>query len=71
MPAVVKLVVKTSLESYDQLLIATGASPISPDIQGADAIDIFEASTLESGLNIHQRLDNPVITAAREVAKKL
>jgi NADPH-dependent 2,4-dienoyl-CoA reductase/sulfur reductase-like enzyme len=47
----------TSWESYDQLLIATGASPISPDIPGADAIDIFGVDTLESGLKIHRRLD--------------
>jgi NADPH-dependent 2,4-dienoyl-CoA reductase/sulfur reductase-like enzyme len=51
-------------ESYDQLLIATGASPISPDIPGADAIDIFGVSTLESGLNIHRRLDKGDIKRA-------
>jgi NADPH-dependent 2,4-dienoyl-CoA reductase/sulfur reductase-like enzyme len=53
-----------SWESYDQLLIATGASPISPDIPGADAIDIFGVSTLESGLNIHRRLDKGDIKRA-------
>jgi NADPH-dependent 2,4-dienoyl-CoA reductase/sulfur reductase-like enzyme len=55
---------KVSWESYDQLLIATGASPISPDIPGADAIDIFGVSTLESGLNIHRRLDKGDIKRA-------
>jgi NADPH-dependent 2,4-dienoyl-CoA reductase/sulfur reductase-like enzyme len=55
---------KASWESYDQLLIATGASPISPDIPGADAIDLFGVSTLESGLNIHQRLDKGDIKRA-------
>jgi NADPH-dependent 2,4-dienoyl-CoA reductase/sulfur reductase-like enzyme len=55
---------KASWESYDQLLIATGASPISPDIPGADAIDIFGVSTLESGLNIHRRLDKGDIKRA-------
>ena len=53
-----------SWESYDQLLIATGASPISPDIAGADAIDIFGVSTLESGLKIHRRLDKGDIKRA-------
>jgi NADPH-dependent 2,4-dienoyl-CoA reductase/sulfur reductase-like enzyme len=47
----------TSWEPYDQLLIATGASPLRPDLPGVDADDIFGVSTLESGLNIHQRLD--------------
>jgi len=55
---------QASWESYDQLLIATGASPISPDIPGADAIDIFGVSTLESGLNIHRRLDKGDIKRA-------
>ncbi|MDD2735897.1 MAG: FAD-dependent oxidoreductase [Desulfuromonadaceae bacterium] len=53
-----------SWESYDQLLIATGASPISPDVPGADATDIFGVSTLESGLNIHRRLDKGGIKRA-------
>lgn len=47
---------KPAWESYDQLLIATGASPLCPDLPGADAVDIFGVSTLESGLNIHRRL---------------
>ena len=44
-------------ESYDQLLIATGAAPICPDLPGADAVGIFGVSTLESGLEIRRRLD--------------
>ncbi len=47
---------KASWESYDQLLIATGAVPICPQLPGADAVDIFGVSTLESGLDIHRRL---------------
>jgi len=43
-------------ESYAQLLIATGATPICPDLPGADAVGIFGVSTLESGLQIHRRL---------------
>lgn len=47
---------RTSWESYDQLLIATGAVPICPQLPGAAAADIFGVSTLESGLAIHRRL---------------
>jgi len=47
---------KVSWEPYDQLLIATGATPTCPDLPGATALDIFGVSTLESGLNIHRRL---------------
>jgi len=48
---------KSAWEPYDQLLIATGAVPICPDLPGADAIGICGVSTLESGLDIRRRLD--------------
>lgn len=48
---------KSSWEPYDQLLIATGAVPLCPDLPGAHAVDIFGVSTLESGLEIRRRLD--------------
>jgi NADPH-dependent 2,4-dienoyl-CoA reductase/sulfur reductase-like enzyme len=44
-------------EPYDQLLIATGAVPLCPDLPGADSVDICGVSTLESGLEIRRRLD--------------
>lgn len=44
-------------ESYDQLLIATGASPICPDLPGSDAVEICGVNTLESGLVISRRID--------------
>jgi NADPH-dependent 2,4-dienoyl-CoA reductase/sulfur reductase-like enzyme len=44
-------------EPYDQLLIATGAVPICPDLPGSDAVDICGVNTLESGLEIRRRLD--------------
>ena len=47
---------RSSWETYDQLLIATGATPTCPDLPGANAVDIFGVSNLESGLNIHRRL---------------
>lgn len=55
---------KTAWESYDQLLIATGAIPTRPDLPGADAVDIFGVSTLESGLAIHRRLEGGDIKRA-------
>ena len=39
-------------ERYDDLLIATGASPIRPEVAGIDADGIFGLSTLQSGLNV-------------------
>ncbi len=44
-------------EPYDQLLIATGAVPICPDLPGSDAVTICGVNTLQSGLEIRQRLD--------------
>ncbi len=48
---------RTFWEAYDQLLIATGAVPLRPELPGADADDIFGVNTLESGLVIRRRLD--------------
>jgi NADPH-dependent 2,4-dienoyl-CoA reductase/sulfur reductase-like enzyme len=48
---------RSAWEPYDQLLIATGAVPICPDLPGADAVDICGVNTLESGLDIRRRLD--------------
>ena len=44
-------------EPYDQLLIATGALPFCPDLPGSDAVEICGVNTLQSGLEIRQRLD--------------
>lgn len=48
---------RSSWERYDQLLIATGATPLCPDLPGSDAIDICGVNTLESGLDIRRRID--------------
>ncbi len=48
---------RSAWEPYDQLLIATGAVPLCPDLPGADAVDICGVNTLESGLEIRRRLD--------------
>jgi NADPH-dependent 2,4-dienoyl-CoA reductase/sulfur reductase-like enzyme len=39
-------------ESYDDLLIATGASPVRPAVAGIDAKGIFGLSILQSGLDV-------------------
>jgi len=44
-------------ELYDQLLIATGALPLCPDLPGSDAVEICGVNTLQSGLEIRQKLD--------------
>ncbi len=54
----------SACEKYDQLLIATGAVPLRPDLPGADAVDIYGVSTLESGLEIRRRLDKGGIKKA-------
>lgn len=51
-------------ESYDQLLIATGASPICPNLPGSDAVEICGVNTLESGLVISRRIDQGDIKRA-------
>jgi len=48
-------------ESYDQLLIATGAVPLCPHLPGSDAVDICGINTLESGLELRRRLDSGAI----------
>lgn len=40
---------RTYTEGFDQLLIATGASPIRPPIEGSDAAGIFGVQTLGDG----------------------
>ncbi|PKD44612.1 CoA-disulfide reductase [Rhodohalobacter barkolensis] len=44
-------------ESYDELLIATGASPIRPDFEGIDSDGIFALSTLQSGINVFDYIE--------------
>ena len=46
-----------SWESYDQLLIATGAVPFCPEMANAHAQGIFGLSTLQSGIRVREFLD--------------
>jgi NADPH-dependent 2,4-dienoyl-CoA reductase/sulfur reductase-like enzyme len=44
-------------EPFDQLMIATGALPIKPDVPGADAQGIYGVHTLESGIEVRTVVD--------------
>jgi NADPH-dependent 2,4-dienoyl-CoA reductase/sulfur reductase-like enzyme len=44
-------------EPFDQLMIATGAIPIKPDVPGADAQGIYGVHTLQSGIEVRQVVD--------------
>jgi NADPH-dependent 2,4-dienoyl-CoA reductase/sulfur reductase-like enzyme len=44
-------------EPFDQLVIATGAIPIRPDVPGAHVRGIYGVSTLQSGIEIRQAID--------------
>nr|WP_211334769.1 FAD-dependent oxidoreductase [Desulfosoma caldarium] len=44
-------------EPYDDLLIATGARPIIPEVPGREAQGVFGVSTLESGLQVRRAVD--------------
>jgi NADPH-dependent 2,4-dienoyl-CoA reductase/sulfur reductase-like enzyme len=44
-------------EPYDQLMIATGARPICPDVPGSDGGGIFGVNGLQSAIEIQKELD--------------
>jgi NADPH-dependent 2,4-dienoyl-CoA reductase/sulfur reductase-like enzyme len=44
-------------EPFDQLVIATGAGPVWPDVPGGRARGIHALSTLQSGLAVRQAID--------------
>ena len=44
-------------ESFDQLMIATGALPIKPDVPGIDAAGIYGVHTLQSGIEVRTAVD--------------
>lgn len=47
----------TSSLPYDLLMLGTGATPIRPDLPGADAVGIFGVQTLEHGAAILDEID--------------
>jgi NADPH-dependent 2,4-dienoyl-CoA reductase/sulfur reductase-like enzyme len=48
-------------ETWDDLLIATGASAVKPDLPGIDAKGVFALSTLQSGIDVfnYMKKKNP------------
>ena len=44
-------------ESYDHLMIGTGARPVRPEVPGIDAGSIFGVDGLQSGVDIQRELD--------------
>lgn len=44
-------------QSYDQLLIATGGKSFCPDVKGHDAENAFGVTTLKSGINIENYIE--------------
>lgn len=47
---------RTYQEGYDQLLIATGAKPIRPQVNGIDSPGVFGVNTLDSGVELLRAL---------------
>jgi len=46
-----------SIEGYDQLLVATGASPVRPVVPGIEAAGVFGVQTLDDGLALRGALE--------------
>ena len=44
-------------EPFDQLMIATGALPIRPEVPGVDAQGIYGVNTLQSGIEVRKVVD--------------
>src|SRR4030042_913465 len=48
---------RSAWETFDQLMIATGAIPIRPKVPGLDARGVYELTTLQSGLEVRRAVD--------------
>ncbi len=44
-------------EHYDDLLIATGAVPLAPDLPGMDAEGVFSLSVLQTGIDVYRYIE--------------
>jgi NADPH-dependent 2,4-dienoyl-CoA reductase/sulfur reductase-like enzyme len=51
---------RTERLGYDQLIIATGATPARPDVPGADADGIYGVQTLDDGGTVLRHLARPL-----------
>lgn len=63
LPADKKILVKDldagtcNFVEYDKLIIATGSTPIIPDIKNVELKNIFQVRTLEDGINIKEAME--------------
>lgn len=48
-------------DDYDRLIIATGASPVKPPIEGLDDVEFHTLGSMEDGIKMKTMLDNPEI----------
>src|SRR5262245_33739514 len=48
---------RTRWDSFDQVLIATGAVPLRPEVPGINASGIYGLSTLQSGIAVREAVD--------------
>mgnify|MGYP001584999751 FL=1 len=48
---------KTWWDPYNQLMVATGAVPMRPDVLGVDAEGIYGADTIKTAIKINDILD--------------
>ena len=53
-----------SEEQYDQLVVATGATPIRPKLPGVDAAGIHGVQVLDDGVAVRRRLDGGGVARA-------
>ncbi|MBN2899210.1 MAG: CoA-disulfide reductase [Clostridia bacterium] len=49
------------IESYDKLMLATGARPITPNLPGVELDGVMELKTLQDGINMRQKVMDPNI----------
>ncbi len=48
-------------DTYDRLIIATGANPIIPPIEGIDDVPIYTLKSMEDGIHIKEMFDDPTV----------
>lgn len=51
-------------EAYDELMVATGAAPLRPRLEGADAKGVFGVQVLDDGAAIHAVLERDELQSA-------
>lgn len=49
---------------YDRLIVATGATPIRPDIPGCDLAGVYLLHTMDNSFAVHRHLDADAVAKA-------